>query len=114
MLAASMFLEQEVRITPFVRPWLTTTIKESWPADGGCIAKSEEHHCWLKKFQGGDEGGFSLVFFMNADVVIAPSDVKLHEEGGIFHVVNEFRDKRQRVCILNGVGIKILVVLARV
>ena len=78
-----------------------------------CIAKSKEHHCWLKKSQGGNEGSFPLVFFMNADVVIAPSDVKLHEEGGIFHVVNEFRDKRQRVCISNGVGIKILVVLAR-
>ena len=77
-----------------------------------CIAKSEEHHCWFKKSQGGDEGGFPLVFFTNADVVIAPSDVKLREEGGILHVIDEFWDKRQRVHILNGVGIEILVVLA--
>ena len=78
-----------------------------------CIAKPEEHHCWFKEPQGGDEGGFPLVFFMNADLVIAPSDIKLHEKSGILHVVNEFRDKQQRVCILDGVGIKILVVLAR-
>ena len=50
---------------------------------------------------------------MNADVVIAPSDVELHEEGGVLHVINEFRDKQQRVHILDGVGIKISVVLER-
>ena len=33
--AASMFLEQGARITPFVRLWSTTTSKESWPEDGG-------------------------------------------------------------------------------
>ena len=78
-----------------------------------CIAKPKEHYCWFEKSQGGDEGGFPLVFFMNADVVIAPSDVKLCEEGGILHVIDEFRDKWQGIRILDGVGIKILVVLAR-
>ena len=34
MPAASMFLEQGARITPFIRLWLTTTIKESWLVDG--------------------------------------------------------------------------------
>ena len=77
-------------------------------------AKPEEHHCWFKKSQGGNEGGFSLVFFTNVDVVVAPSDVELREEGGILHVVDEFRDKWQRVRILDGVGIKVSVVLARV
>ena len=55
-----------------------------------------------------------MVFFTNADVVIAPSDVELREEDGILHIIDEFRDKRQRVRILDGVGIKISVVLARV
>ena len=77
------------------------------------VAEPKEHHCWFEKPQGCDEGSFPLVFFTNVDVVIAPSDVKLCEEGGILHVIDEFRDKRQRVCILDGVGIKILVVLAR-
>ena len=79
-----------------------------------CVAKPEEHHCWFKKSQGGNKGGFPLVFFTNVDVVIAPSDVKFREEGGILHVVNEFRDEWQIVCILDGVGVEISVVLARV
>ena len=47
------------------------------------------------------------------DVVIAPSDVELHEEGGVLHVIDEFRDKWQGIHIPDGVGIKISVVLAR-
>ena len=77
-----------------------------------CIAKPEEHHCWFKESKGSDKGGFPLVFFMNVNVVIAPLNVEFHEEGGILHVVDEFWDEWQRVCILNGVGIKILVDLA--
>ena len=68
----------------------------------------------VQKSQGGDKGSFPLVFFMNADVVISPPDVKFCEEGGILHVINEFGDEWQRVRIPDGVGIKILVVLARV
>ena len=79
-----------------------------------CIAKPKEHHCQFEKSQGGDKGSFPLVFFTNVDVVIAPSDVEFHEEGGILHVINEFGDEWQRVCISNGVGIEISVVLARV
>ena len=78
-----------------------------------CIAKPKEHHYWFKKSQGDDEGSFPLVFFTNADVVIAPSDVELCEEGGVLHVVDEFRDKWQGIRIPDGVGIKISVVLAR-
>ena len=79
-----------------------------------CVAKPEEHHCWFKKSQGDDKGSFPLVFFMNADVVIAPSDVEFREEGGILHVINEFGNEWQRVHIPDGVGIEISVVLARV
>ena len=78
-----------------------------------CIAKPKEHYCWSKKSQQGDKGGFPLVFFTNTDVVISPPDVEFCEEGGILHVVDEFRDKRQGVCIPDGVEIKVSVVLAR-
>ena len=33
--SASMFLEQGVRIIPFVSLWLIMTIQESWPEDRG-------------------------------------------------------------------------------
>ena len=79
-----------------------------------CIAKPEEHHCWFEESKGSDEGSFPLVFFTNVDVVIVPPDVKFREEGGIFHVINEFWDEQQRVHISNGVGIEIPVVLAGV
>ena len=78
-----------------------------------CIAKPKEYHCMSEKSQGCDEGGFPLVFLTNVDVVIAPSDVELHEEGSVLHVVDEFRDKWQGIRILDGVGIKISIVLAR-
>ena len=70
-------------------------------------------YCWFKESKGSDKGGFPLVFFMNVDVVIAPPDVEFCEEGGILHVVDEFGDEWQRVCIPNGVEIEISVVLAR-
>ena len=79
-----------------------------------CVAKPEEHHCWFEESKGSDKSSFPLVFFTNVDIVIAPLDVELCEEGGILHVVNEFWDKRQRVHISNSVGIEILVVLAGV
>ena len=60
MLAASMFLEQGVRITPFIRLWLTTTNKESWPADGGRSVMRSTESCWNgrdEEEEMGDRGG---------------------------------------------------------
>ena len=42
-LAASMVLEQGMRITPFIRPWSTTTINESCLLEGGrSVTRSTE------------------------------------------------------------------------
>ena len=60
---------------------------------GWHIAKPKEHYYWFEESKGSDKGGFPLVFFTNMDVVVAPPDIEFHEEGGIFHVVNEFWDK---------------------
>ena len=59
---------------------------------GGCIAEAEEHDGWFKYSQRGYEGGFPLVFLSEADVVVFPTYVKLGEDGGVFHVVDEFWD----------------------
>ena len=37
----------------------------------------------------GDEGGFPLVAFLDADIVISPAYVKLGEDLGISKFVNE-------------------------
>ena len=58
-----------------------------------CIAESKEHYGWFKESEGGDEGGLPLIFLTNEDVVVAPLNVELHEEGGIFHIINELRDE---------------------
>ena len=46
------------------------------------------------------------------NVIVSPSDIKLYEEGGVLHVIDEFWDKGQRICIVNGVEVKIMIVLA--
>ena len=43
--AASMVLEQRMRITPFVRPWSTMTINESCPLEGGRSVMRSTESC---------------------------------------------------------------------
>lgn len=70
---------------------------------GRCIVEPEEHNCQFKQTKGGDEGSFPLILLLNANVVVTPSDVKFGEDGGVFHVINEFGDEGKRVSIANGV-----------
>ena len=49
-----MVFEQGMRITPFVRPWLTTTINESCPLDGGRSVMRSMESCLKGK---GEEDG---------------------------------------------------------
>ena len=46
------------------------------------------------------------------NVVVSPTNVKLGEQGGLFHVINEFGDKGKKVGVLNSVGVQIVVILA--
>ena len=57
MPAALMFLEQGARITPFVRPWLTMTIKKSWPEDGGRLVMRLMESCWNGRSEEEGMGG---------------------------------------------------------
>ena len=58
---------------------------------GWGIAESEEHDCGLKEFERSDKRSLPLIRFSNSDVVIPPTDVKLGEQGGVLHIVDEFR-----------------------
>ena len=60
---------------------------------GWGIAKPKEHYCGFKESKGSDKCSLPLIHFPNSDVVVPPTYVKLGEQGGIFHVVDEFRDK---------------------
>ena len=60
---------------------------------GWRITKAKEHNCGFEKAKGGDEGCLPLVRLADTNVVIPPSNVKFGEEGGVFHVIDEFQDK---------------------
>ena len=79
---------------------------------GGSIAKSEEHDSGFKESHGSDESSFPLVFFLNVDVVVSPVNVKPGEQGGFFHVINEFRNKGKRVCVSGSMGVQVVIVPA--
>ena len=72
-----------------------------------------EHHGRFIESKRGDECCLPLIFFPNSNVVIAPTNIKLSEQSGVFHVVDQLRDEGKRISIANSVGVEILIVLAR-
>ena len=80
---------------------------------GRGVGGTKEHNSEFKETFMGDEGGLSLVTIFDADVM-APADVKLSEEFGIFQLVNEVRDEGKGVGVMNGMFIQVVVVLAGV
>ena len=48
---------------------------------GRSIEKSEEHDSGFEESHEGDESGFPLVFLLDVDVIISPSNVKFGEQG---------------------------------
>ena len=61
----------------------------------------------------GDEGSFPLVTFLNSDIVISPSYIKLGEDLGVFKFVDEVGNQGKGVCILDSVAVEVPVILAR-
>ena len=72
---------------------------------GGSIAESEEHDGGFEESHGGNESGFPLVLLSDANVVISPMSVELGEQGGFFHVINEFRDQGERIGVSDSMGV---------
>ena len=72
---------------------------------GWSIAKAEELDSWFKECKRSDECSFPLVFFLNANVVESPSDVKLSKDHRVLHVINQFGNKEQGICIADGMGV---------
>ena len=77
------------------------------------IAKSKEHDGWFKESKRGDECPLPLVLFSNMNVVESPLDVELGKDHRIVHVINQFRNKGQGICIADGVRVQVAIVLAR-
>ena len=58
-----------------------------------------------------DEGCFSLMFILDVDIVVPPSDIKLGEVFCIFEFIDEVRDEGERIGILDGMFIQVAVIL---
>ena len=77
------------------------------------VAETKEHDGRFEESKRSDECSLPLVLFANADIVKSPSNVELRKYRGVFHVVDQFWDKGQGICIANSVGVQVSVVLTR-
>ena len=80
----------------------------------GSIAETKEHNGGFEETKRGDECSLPLVFFSDADVVKSPLDIELSKYCRVFHVIDQFRDKGQRICVANSMGVQVSIVLAGV
>ena len=76
------------------------------------ITKAKEHDSGFEEAERSDECRFPLVFLLNANVVITPSNIKLHEQCGVLHIVDQLRNEGERIPVVNGVGIEVSIILA--
>ena len=76
------------------------------------VAEPKEHYSWFKEAERSDEHRFPLVFLPNANVVITPSNIKLGEQSGVLHIIDQLWNEGERIPIVNGVGIEISIILA--
>ena len=77
------------------------------------ITEAKEHYSRFKEAERSDERRLPLVFLLNANVVITPANIELREQCGVLHIVDQFWDEGERIPVVNGVGIEILIILAR-
>ena len=76
------------------------------------VTEAKEHYGGFKEAERSDECRFPLVFLPNADVVITSLNIKLCEQCGVLHIINQFWDEGERIPVENGVGIEISIILA--
>ena len=94
-----------VYFQPLLREHICKDVVHESLEGGGSIAESKEHDGGFEASHGGDESGLPLIFLSDANVIISPTDVEFGEQGGFFHVIDEFRDQGERIGIPDGVGV---------
>lgn len=80
---------------------------------GWRIGKPKEHNQGLKQSSVGPKCGFPLISFLDPDVVVTPTDVKLGEVLRSSEFIHKFLDQRKRVVILDCHTIQLAIVLNR-
>ena len=101
-----------VDLKPLLQKYICEDMVHESLEGGGSVAEPKEHDGGFKESHGGDESGLPLILLSDANVVITPTNVEFGEQGGFFHVIDEFGDQRERIGISDGVGVQVAVVLA--
>src|SRR5271168_422093 len=57
------------------------------------------------------ESGFPLISVFDAYIIISPSDIKFGEVFSPFQLIDEFRNKRKRICVLDSSFIEYSIIL---
>ncbi|KAG6875721.1 hypothetical protein C0993_007798, partial [Termitomyces sp. T159_Od127] len=78
---------------------------------GRTVDESKEYDEGFKQSTIGPEGSLPLISFLNAHVVVAPSNIQFGEVLHSLEVIDELGDEGERVAILHRYGIKDPVVL---
>ena len=59
-----------------------------------------------------DESHLPLVTVFDTDIIVPPTNVELDEVVSVFQLIYKVRDERERIGIMSGMFIEVLVVLA--
>ena len=94
-----------VDLEPFLHNHVRADVVHESLECGRGITEAEEHDSWFEQSQGSYEKSFPLVLLLKVDVIVSPMYIKLGEDSGVFHIINEFWDQGQWVGISNVVRI---------
>src|SRR5271163_657501 len=78
---------------------------------GRTVGETKEHHQGLKEASVSPKGSLPLITFLHVHVIESPTDVKFGEITCTTKTVDEFRDERQRVTVLDRNSIEGTIVL---
>ena len=77
-----------VDLKPFLRDHVSKDMIHEGLECWRSIAETEKHDGGFIETKGSNECGLPLIFFVNVNIVISPSDVEFGEESGVFHVID--------------------------
>src|SRR5713101_2873581 len=75
------------------------------------VGKTKEHHQGFKHSFVHLEGSFPFIAFLDSNIVVAPSYIKLSEDLCILQFIDDIRNERKWVLILDGDGVESSIVL---
>ena len=78
---------------------------------GWGVSESEEHYSGLEESSVSFEGGFPLIAFFDADIIVSLADIKLGKPFLSDQLLDELFDEREGICVPDGDFIELAIVL---